>query len=143
MEKKINTPRGIRNCNPLNIVHSLSNWRGMAQEQPDRKFVTFRSMPWGIRAAFKILQTYHSRWRCCALSQYIRRWAPPIENDTKAYTAFVAKEAGIKSDVLLPSPRKNEVLWCKIVAAMIRMECAQKVNDDLIHQGWHLAFDEV
>ncbi len=55
--KKINNniPRGIRNNNPLNIEHSQSKWQGMAVEQTDKRFVQFKSMTWGIRAAFKTL----------------------------------------------------------------------------------------
>ena len=52
--KKINNniPRGIRNNNPLNIERSKSKWQGLAEHQRDPRFAQFKSMTWGIRAAF-------------------------------------------------------------------------------------------
>ncbi len=49
------TPRGIRNCNPLNIRRSKDQWKGMAEAQSDRAFVQFKSLEWGWRAAFYLL----------------------------------------------------------------------------------------
>ena len=55
MEKKT-APRGLRNNNPLNIrKNNKTNWIGQCNKQEDRAFVQFRSMPYGYRAAFKVL----------------------------------------------------------------------------------------
>ena len=52
------TPRGIRNNNPLNIRRSPGQtWQGECPVQTDKAFVQFRSMKWGIRAAFIISQS--------------------------------------------------------------------------------------
>ena len=52
-------PRGIRNCNPLNIIRSKSKWLGMRREQTDKKFVQFKEMKYGWRAALVLLtRTY-------------------------------------------------------------------------------------
>lgn len=56
--KNIETIRGIRNNNPLNIRHSASRWQGMRMEQTDKKFVQFESMAMGYRAAWRVLETY-------------------------------------------------------------------------------------
>ena len=50
--EKLNKQRGLRNCNPLNIRRTADLWQGLAERQPDPEFFTFRSMPWGYRAAF-------------------------------------------------------------------------------------------
>ena len=57
------TSRGIRNNNPLNIRHSADRWLGMREEQEDKSFVQFKSMAYGYRAAWRILQTYYERFR--------------------------------------------------------------------------------
>ena len=49
--------RGIRNNNPLNIRRSATRWQGAREEQKDKSFVQFKSMAYGYRAAWKILQT--------------------------------------------------------------------------------------
>ena len=143
MEKK-QLPRGIRNNNPLNIVHGRSRWQGMAKEQTDRRFVQFVSMEYGIRAAFRNLQSY-SRLRkpCVTLRQYITRWCPPTEqgNDTRSYIQFVSKEACVMPDALLPQPSKAEFTWCSIVEAMIRMECGVAVPMPVITKAYHMAFN--
>ena len=143
MEKK-SLPRGIRNNNPLNIIHGRSQWLGMAEEQTDRRFVQFKTMEYGIRAAFKNLQSY-SRLKprpCMTLRQYVTRWCPPVEkgNDTKRYIDFVAKQTGINPDQMLPKPREASGLWCRIVDAMIRMECGQQVPEVTIRKAWLMAF---
>lgn len=46
------TPRGIRNCNPLNIRRSAAKWKGLCAQQNDASFCQFESMEWGWRAAF-------------------------------------------------------------------------------------------
>ena len=144
MEKK-KLPRGIRNNNPLNIEHSRSKWQGMKDEQTDSRFVQFKSMTWGIRAAFKTLQSYRTKHKCYNLKQFIYRWCPPTEkgNDTKGYVEFVSRLSGISPDVWLPSPRSSESLWCSIVDSMIRVECGRPVAKETIHDAWHKAFDEI
>ena len=38
-----NLPRGYRNNNPLNVIHSSSKWNGLSAEQPDKDFCSFTS----------------------------------------------------------------------------------------------------
>ena len=145
--KKINNniPRGIRNNNPLNIERSKSKWQGLAEHQRDPRFAQFKSMTWGIRAAFKTLQTYRTKHGCNSLRQFINRWCPPTEkgNDTKGYIEFVSRLSDVNADVWLPSPRSSESLWCSIVDSMIRVECGRPVAKEIIHDAWHKAFCEI
>ena len=42
------TPRGIRNCNPLNIRRSAKDqWKGLAERQQDAAFCQFKSLVGG------------------------------------------------------------------------------------------------
>lgn len=72
------TPRGLRNNNPLNIRRNKIQWQGLADEQTDREFCVFRSLEYGIRAAFLVLRTYITKYRLTSVAQVIGRWAPPM-----------------------------------------------------------------
>ena len=62
---KDNLPRGLRNNNPLNIrKNQKTHWLGQCDVSNDRDFVKFKSMPYGYRAAFKVLQNYYSLHKC-------------------------------------------------------------------------------
>jgi hypothetical protein len=88
------TPRGIRNNNPGNVRRSVTVWRGQSEHQTDSAFVQFVSMAYGVRALAVILRAYVSKHNLHTLTGIIWRWAPPIENNTAAYVAAVAKATG-------------------------------------------------
>ena len=50
--------RGIRNNNPLNIRRGASRWVGRREIVTDKEFEEFTSMPFGYRAAWKLMDTY-------------------------------------------------------------------------------------
>lgn len=83
--------RGIRNNNPANIRHSISKWQGLRKEQTDRQFCQFVTMRYGIRALVITLRTYVIKYGLYHISEIICRFAPPNENETDKYIAFVAK----------------------------------------------------
>lgn len=112
--------RGERNKNPGNIERSGTKWLGMAEEQRDRRFITFLTPAYGIRAIVKILTTYYSRYGLDTAHKIISRWAPPSENDTDAYAAFVAGRLGVS-----PTTRIEVLDWPvmrTLVGAIITME---------------------
>lgn len=86
-------PRGIRNNNPGNIRHNPANdWLGMTGTDA-KGFVQFRASFYGLRAMAKVLLSYRRRG-LYSLSQVIRTWAPPFENDTDAYIEHAAAKLG-------------------------------------------------
>lgn len=88
-------PRGIRNNNPLNIRRTQSKWLGEVDSlkgKRDTAFCQFSSLVYGYRAAGKLLQTYQTKYKLYVLNQIIGRWAPPSENDTRAYAIIVANQ---------------------------------------------------
>lgn len=109
-------PRGIRNNNPLNIRHSSSRWRGLAEKQTDSQFCQFKAMRWGLRAAFVILRTYINRYRCDTISKIINRFAPASENNTAAYISSVCAATGLQPHERLKFSDKTKL--CSIVKAM-------------------------
>ncbi len=119
-----NEPRGLRNCNPLNLRHSADRWQGAAPEQPDRSFVRFTHLRWGFRAAFRTLHTYYHRHGLRTLRALIGRWAPPEDhNDTAAYVAAVSLRAHLAATEPLPPPERAAGLWQAVVLAMTAVEC--------------------
>ena len=92
-------PRGIRGNNPGNIRHG-DQWQGMAEPsaQTDKDFVVFTSATWGIRALARTLIAYKDKHNLRTVRKIINRWAPPIENNTGAYIANVARLIGVGPD---------------------------------------------
>jgi hypothetical protein len=93
------TSRGLRNNNPGNIRHGI-DWDGLSTDQgSDSEFAQFISPEYGIRAMFKILKTYDTKYNLATIEGIIARWAPPSENDTEAYIAFIENYTGLVRDV--------------------------------------------
>lgn len=91
-------PRGIRQNNPGNIRKNKTPWQGLAADQPDPEFFRFQSPEWGIRAMARILITYKDKHGIKRLSSVIKRWAPPVENNTQAYIDHAAFVTGFAPD---------------------------------------------
>lgn len=128
--------RGYRNNNPLNIRKNSDKWEGLRAEQTDCSFFQFKSMAYGYRAAFITLNSYQVNHGCVSLADYIRRWAPPCENDTHRYINFVAKRTGLADVSVIDTTNKEQMV--KIVAAMARQENNSEPDMEPIIQGWEL-----
>lgn len=136
MENKL--PRGIRNCNPLNIRRSNDKWQGMRRKQTDHDFVQFESALYGYRAAFKILFTYIDKYGCNTIDKIIHRFAPNSENNTKAYVRFVSIRTGIRIDEEI---RKEDFgKLTSIVYFMTLYENGVFMQMGVIEQGYLKAF---
>lgn len=138
MDKKL--PRGIRNNNPLNIRKG-NNWKGEVSRSTDGEFEQFVSMQWGIRAGFKILKNYMTGYggRVKALTNVhdiIHRWAPPNENNCRAYIDSVCRFSGLHEFERLQFSDRNKML--ALVDGMIRVECGQPVSLDIIASAYDL-----
>lgn len=131
------TSRGLRNNNPLNIRISRGKpFLGEVRPSNDPSFMQFESMAHGYRAAFKLLDNYRKLYGCTQLVDFIRRWAPPIENDTNAYIRTVCKHTGY-ADVSTVDTR-NEYQMKRIVAAMSFVENGEEADEEQVTQGWLL-----
>ena len=144
--------RGLRNNNPLNIRRSSIHWQGEREEQTDKSFVQFKSMAYGYRAAWKILQTYYDRFcgqeKPFTVRNIIERWAPPSENDTEAYIRNVLKLSSIggKEKLLPPRNVAGYGRLSRLLAAMTCIECGicpSEVDHDAIGMGFRLAFPQL
>ncbi|WP_298111573.1 structural protein P5 [uncultured Bacteroides sp.] len=129
-------PRGLRNCNPGNIRTTRDKWQGLRTVQEDPSFFQFVEMKWGYRALIKTLQNYRRRHGCQTIADFIRRWAPEVENNTSGYISRVCKE------MLVPSTYVPDVddkaTMCAFAAAISQVENGvPAVMEDVI-AGWEL-----
>lgn len=132
--------RGIRNKNPLNIRKG-ANWLGLAQSQPDKAFVTFTSIEFGIRAGIKLIRNYITGWggrrrKYCTVDAIISKWAPPTENNTENYILFVCKESGLLRYSALGPNDKNSIF--ALMAAMCKMESKYDLSRSMFDSAWSL-----
>ena len=147
---KEKTPRGVKNCNPLNIrLPKNAKWAGLAKEQTDRSFCQFASMTYGWRAAFILLRKYYFVYELKTLRDIISRWAPPEDNNpTNIYIETVEKlvqdaKINLFADSKLPDPDITPHVWAVIAASMAQVENGRALNsyssmDDVLI-GWHFA----
>lgn len=140
-------PRGIRNHNPGNIDRVPGvRWQGQASNQSsDSRFVVFTSARWGIRAIARVLIAYQDKRRAKdgsridSVQEIIDRWAPPHENNTRAYAKEVAKALG-KAVVDESVDVYDYHTMHALVVAIIRHENGtQPYSNDEIESGLALA----
>ena len=134
-------PRGIRNNNPLNIRRSKDKWKGLRAQQTDAQFCEFESLEWGWRAAFYLLtRTYYHKYRLYTIRKIIEKWAPPNENNTKAYIANVSRLTGIAPDEPIGIPSDQPSRWIAVGRAMaIQENGIESIDDFAMLRGWQLA----
>jgi len=128
--------RGEKNCNPGNIRHVPSvTWVGQAPQQTDEAFVQFSDPVYGIRAIVRIMRAY-KRQGLETLGEAIDRWAPPNENNSRAYVNDVCASCGKQSD----QPVDFDEIMPELVKAIIRHENGEVIyTDDQIAKGIALA----
>lgn len=136
VKRQKQAPRGIRNNNPLNIKHG-NVWLGEVAEPTDPTFEQFCSMEYGLRAAFIILRRYIRRYHADTISSIISKWAPEQENALLAYINAVVAFTGIQPDVHLKY--EDREVMVQLVQAMIRVECGQLIDEDVIIKGYNMA----
>lgn len=85
-------PRGIRNNNPGNIraVKGVE-WRGQIGVD-SAGFVIFDKPENGIRAIARTLTTYRKKYGISNLYGIAMRYAPPSENNTRAYADSLSRQ---------------------------------------------------
>ena len=159
-------PRGIRNNNPLNIRSSKDQWKGLRAVQADAslasgrlssrsaeskqaslcthydaEFCQFETMEYGWRAAFVLLtRTYYHTYRLYTIRAIVSKWAPPNENNTKAYIANVSRLTGIAPDEPIGIPSDKPSRWIAVGAAMGIQECGTEGFDLFaMLRGWEMA----
>ena len=129
--------RGIRNNNPGNIDYNpTNNWQGQLKVDKtiEPRFCRFDTPENGIRALGKLLQTYQSKYGLTTVEGIINRWAPSVENNTKAYVRAVEKTIGSipGATITLKDPRTLGLF----IKAIIRHENSNyEYSDAIMSEG--------
>lgn len=129
--------RGIRNNNPGNIDYNpANNWQGQLKVDKtiEPRFCRFDTPENGIRALGKLLQTYQSKYGLTTVEGIINRWAPSVENNTKAYVRAVEKTIGSipGATITLKDPRTLGLF----IKAIIRHENSNyEYSDAIMSEG--------
>lgn len=134
MEKTL--PRGLRNNNPLNIRIGNS-WVGEVTFPTDKEFEQFTSIEFGLRAGFILLYRYMTRYKLNTINEIIPRWAPSNENNTEAYIKSVVRFSRLLRHQALSFEDKDTM--CRLVSAMVLVECGRAIPMNSIVQGYELA----
>lgn len=131
MDRIVSSPskaaRGIRNKNPGNLRDFGIPWEGIEGRDAEG-YAVFARMQDGVRAmALDVLSDYgKKRQRTPRL--LVTEYAPPSENDTANYIAFVAKAMGVGPDddlgLRAPDGRVSIERLKLLLRTKIRMECA-------------------
>lgn len=129
-------PRGIRNCNPGNIRITKDKWQGLRPTQTDGEFFQFTEMKWGYRALIRTLQNYRRKHGCQTIADFIRRWAPPTENNTSGYITRVSKEMQVPTTHVPDVDDKGTM--CTFAAAISRVENSVPAVMADVEAGWEL-----
>lgn len=129
-----NRPRGIRNCNPGNIRLSKDKWQGLREEQTDPAFFQFIAPMWGYRALIRTLQNYRKKHNCQTIADFIKRWAPEVENNTSGYITRVCKELEVPSSYV--PDVDDKATMCAFAAAISLVENGIPAVMSDVEDGW-------
>lgn len=130
------TNRGLRDNNPGNVERTNDVWDGaLTQDEVvanggtwDARFVQFVSIEKGVRAFGHVLASYANLHGLDTIRGIVSRYAPPGENDTEAYIAWVASDLGV-SDA---QPLDVISLLPDFAASMMRKETGFTADRDTI-----------
>lgn len=130
--------RGLRNNNPLNIEKTKGGtpWLGEIVPSADSRFAQFRSMSYGYRAAFKLLNNYQKNYGLDTIRKMISRWAPSNENHTDAYVETVSNRSGVPANSRITTTNRDVMV--PIVAAMSYVENGVEARMADVEAGWEL-----
>lgn len=129
MKKK---PIGLRNNNPGNIRVSKSKFRG--EVQPENGFKKFDTMVNGYRAMFVLLRNYNRFHGLSTIRGIINRYAPSVENNTRAYIDYVSSATNIAPDAKIDFNMKMPLV--SIVYAMAYIETGYKPDVHEVIEGY-------
>ncbi|WP_109937973.1 structural protein [Proteus mirabilis] len=128
--------RGERNNNPGNIRHG-SKWQGLSAQQTDKDFCQFVSPEYGIRAIYKLLQTYQKKYELNTVESIIDRYAPPNENNTAGYINRAAKDIGVSVNAPINVSSKSVAI--ALATAIVGVELGyQPYSQKIFEDAWLL-----
>ena len=118
----------------MNLIKTKINWLGKVEKGNDRTFEQFERMEYGIRAgAMDIIGDI--KRGANTVNKLITQFAPPSENNTKAYIKNVCKKLGVEESETL---EVNEKIIAEIARIIIDYEngtMGKLVSNETIKKG--------
>lgn len=128
--------RGYRNNNPLNIRYNVNNnWKGKVIANTDGAFEQFVSMSYGFRAALYLFRKY-IRQGYNTVEKIVGKWAPPSENHTDKYLAFVVTKTQLDPYEQIKTGNAEALKLLAHAMAWYENGTAPQWTD--IEEGWEL-----
>jgi hypothetical protein len=119
---KSDLPRGIRNNNPGNL-RAVAGKMMIGEIEPDAEgYRRFAEAVDGIRGLARQILLYRDRG-IVSIYQIVSTFAPPNENDTVGYIAFVCRQLNVDPDD--PIDASHFETMRELVQAKITMECGK------------------
>lgn len=125
-------PIGLRNNNPGNIRVSKTKFRG--EIPSDNAFKKFDTIVNGYRAMFVLLRSYNRLYGINTIRGIINRYAPPTENNTRAYIDYVCSCCNIGPDAKIDFEKMKPLIF--IVFAMAHIETGVKPDMHEVFAGY-------
>lgn len=117
------TARGLRINNPFNLKKTAIGWKGKVTPSLDSTFETFDTIENGIRAGIIDIVGDIAKDKKDTLVKLFHAYAPPFENDTTSYIAYVSKVTGIDQNAPLTVAGKVDAgTIAKLASAIIARE---------------------
>jgi hypothetical protein len=100
--------------NPGNIRYN-PDFKGCTGQT--KGFCNFSSMGFGYRAILTLLTTYYDKYQLKTIRGILTRYAPPSENQTENYIAFLSRNSGFDPGQVLT---KADLM--KLIPGIVKME---------------------
>ncbi|PQQ24783.1 lytic transglycosylase catalytic [Photorhabdus hindustanensis] len=123
--------RGLRNNNPGNL--NFAGQRGATRENGEGRFARFETAFDGLRALSRQLTLYAKRG-LTTVRDIITKYAPPEENDTEGYIAFLAKWLGVDPNAQL-NLQDPQMLTAMMNGIIHRENGRNPYNSELINKA--------
>lgn len=122
--------------NPGNITGS--GYYGCTGTYGSHEFAIFPNVVLGIRAWFSWINRWITKRGKNTLRLLWYIYAPPSENDTKAYIAAICKKTGLGPDTPLPPVHANKNLYWIFARACFKFECSYSPPDNILEEAWKM-----
>lgn len=118
----------------------------MCRVQSDNQFVQFKSLDFGYRAFFVLVNTYITKYHIFTLYDFVNRFAPSSENNSVSYLKYLCDY--LKVDIRYPffifnSKESKYRRLVRLACAVTHFECGVpplKYEPSVV-RGYKLAFD--
>lgn len=125
--------------NPFNIRYNIHNdWLGVVRGKTHNDFEEFTEMRYGLRAGLKLLLRYYNGYGLHTIRDIITKFAPPTENDTEVYIAYVARQVGVEPDDEIDLNKKATLI--SVAKWMLKMETGKTFANAQLVEAYALLF---